>query len=205
MDFFGFAVNFLKPFSLAFLPIFVAMEPVGVIPVYLSLTRNMSEAEKRNTLFYSILTATAITFAFLAVGKVIFLVLGITIKDFQIAGGLVLLAIAISEIVQTARGIPERMPKAAEIGIVPIGIPLIAGPAALTTILMLNDLYGFTVTAAALFANLLIVWYVFLSSDTITKYIGENGAKGISKVIYLLLAAIAVMMIRRGLQGTLFL
>lgn len=194
--------KFLWTFFLSFIPLFVAMEPIGVIPIYLSLTRPMAAGERRAVLFYSLVTATIITLAFLALGKAVFFALGITISDFQIAGGLVLLSIAISDIVHTARGETEIRPTAG-VGIVPIGTPLIAGPAALTTIVMLNDLYGIFFTAAALAANLFIVWVAFLWSEHIIRYIGENGARGISKVVALLLAAIAVMMIRKGLEGLL--
>jgi len=194
--------KFLETFFLTFIPLFVAMEPIGVIPVYLSLTRPMAAGEKRTVLFYSLVTATLITLAFLALGKAAFIALGITVSDFQIAGGLVLLSIAISDIVHTARGETEIRPTAG-VGIVPIGTPLIAGPAALTTIVMLNDLYGLIFTAVALAVNLFIVWIAFIWSEQIVRYIGENGARGISKVVSLLLAAIAVMMIRRGLEGLL--
>ena len=176
------------------------MEPIGVFPVYLSRTRKMEVNEKRVVLFYSMLTATAITVAFLAAGRLLFLVLGITVADFQIAGGLILLSIAISDVVVAARVVPE-IKHTAGVGIVPLGTPLIAGPAALTTLLMLSDLYGFAVTFSALIANLFIVWFAFQSSDRIINAIGERGALGISKVISLLLAAIAVMMIRRGIQS----
>ncbi len=194
------SLKFLEPFFLSFIPLFVAMEPIGVIPIYLSMTRPLRAPERRTVLFYSLITATLITLAFLALGKLVFIALGITVKDFQIAGGLVLLSIAISDIVHTARGETDIKPTAG-VGIVPIGTPLIAGPAALTTIIMLNDLYGFIVTASALIVNLFIIWIVFLWADNIVKYLGENGARGISKVVSLLLAAIAVMMIRRGLHG----
>lgn len=192
--------EFLRLFSLAFIPLFVAMEPIGLIPIYLSMTRSMGAIEKKNVLFYSVITATAITIAFLILGKAVFIALGITIADFQIAGGLILLAIAVSDIVQTARGFQETL-QTEGIGIVPIGTPLIAGPAALTTLLLLSDLYGVFITAIALAANLFIVWSAFTWSETIVRYIGENGAKGISKVVSLLLAAIAVMMIRSGLEA----
>lgn len=193
-------LSFIALFSLAFIPLFVAMEPVGVLPIYLSMTQPLSAAEKKKVLLHSLITATAITLAFLLLGKAVFIALGITVHDFQIAGGLVLLSIAIADIVMTARGKLDVKPTSG-VGIVPIGTPLIAGPAALTTLLMLNDLYGFPATLAALGANLVIVWFFFLSADSIIKYIGENGARGISKVISLLLAAIAVMMIRKGLGG----
>ncbi len=194
--------DFLKIFTLSFIPLFVAMEPIGILPVYLSMTRSMEPAERRTVLFYSIVTATAITLTFLVVGKAVFILLGITISDFQIAGGLILLSIAISDIVQTARLAPERTISSG-VGIVPIGTPLIAGPAAITTILILEDLYGFAATLASLFCNLLIAWFTLQWSETIIRYIGENGARGISKVISLLLTAIAVMMIRKGLEGLL--
>lgn len=197
-----FILQALEPFFLAFIPLFVAMEPIGLIPIYFSLTNGMDKHQKRNVLFYSMLTAAAITLAFLIVGRAVFILLGITISDFQIAGGLILLSIAIVDIVHTARLAPVTSPTPG-VGIVPMGTPLIAGPAALTTILMLSDLYGFTVTLVALLVNLFIVWFAFLSADTIIDYIGEKGALGISKVISLLLAAIAVMMIRRGIEGLL--
>lgn len=196
------ASGFIESFLLALIPLFVAMEPIGVIPVYHAMTRGMDAKQKRVVLFYSILTAAAITIAFLMVGRAVFLALGITISDFQIAGGLILLSIAIVDIVHTARGYLNVLATTG-VGIVPIGTPLIAGPAALTTLLMLSDLYGFTVTLSALLVNLFVVWATFLLSEKIIDYIGENGALGISKVISLLLAAIAVMMIRRGVESLL--
>lgn len=194
--------DFLMSFALSFVPLFVAMEPIGILPIYVSLTRPLNAIEKRHVLSYSVLTAAAITIVFLIIGKGIFAILGITVTDFQIAGGLILLTIAMSDIVQSARGVPEVIPTTG-VGIVPIGTPLIAGPAALTTLLMLNDLYGLAVTLSALVANLIIVWMALSSADTLIKYVGEKGALGISKVISLLLAAIAVMMIRMGLTGLL--
>lgn len=202
MESIEFVLNMLEPFVLAFIPLFVAMEPIGLIPIYVSLTSRMDSQQKRSVLFHSTVTAAAITLAFLLVGKGVFILLGITIPDFQIAGGLILLSIAIVDIVSTARFTPLGAPMAG-VGIVPIGTPLIAGPAALTTILMLSELYGFTVTLVALLVNLFIVWATFLSAEAIINYIGEKGALAVSKVISLLLAAIAVMMIRRGIEGML--
>lgn len=200
MESLDYIIRVLEPFFLAFIPLFVAMEPIGLVPIYVSLTSGMDPRQKRNVLFHSTLTAAAITLAFLIVGRAVFILLGITISDFQIAGGLILLSIAIVDIVHTARLRPAPAPSPG-VGIVPIGTPLIAGPAALTTLLMLSELYGSLVTLIALLVNLFIVWFSFLSSDRIIDYIGEKGALGISKVISLLLAAIAVMMIRRGIEG----
>ena len=190
----------LSNFILAFIPLFVAMEPIGVIPIYVAMTEPLGHREKREVLLYSIITATVITLAFLFVGKAVFRALGITVSDFQIAGGLVLLCIAIYDIIITSQGKIIVTPDSG-VGIVPLGTPIIAGPAALTTLIILQDLYGLAPTILALVVNLFIIWLVFTQSEFIVRRISSNGTRGISKVISLLLAAIAVMMIRKGIQG----
>jgi multiple antibiotic resistance protein len=85
--------------------------------------------------------------------------------------------------------------------VVPIGIPLIIGPAALTTILILVDTHGYFATIVSLLLNLLIVWVIFRYSDFVIKMMGEAGSKAVAKVAALFMAGIAVMMIRVGLSG----
>lgn len=187
-----------QEFILTFIPLFVAFDVIGVLPIFISLTRGMDERERKRTLRHSVITATAITLAFLLVGKGIFLTLGITVPDFQVAGGIILLVIAITDIVQTGKGLIEA-PSTPTIGVVPIGTPIIAGPAVLTTLIMLNDIYGFPITVLSLIINLGIIWFAFSRAEAILRFLGEGGARGISKVVSLLLAAIAVMMIRRGM------
>ncbi len=85
-------------------------------------------------------------------------------------------------------------------GVVPLGTPLIAGPAVLTTLLIMLDHNGYLPTIAALIANLLVVWLVPTRSEPLTRFLGEGGSLAISKVASLLLAAIAVMMIRLGMM-----
>jgi len=192
----------LQDLILTFIPLFVAFDVIGVLPIFISLTQGLDTKERRRVLRLSIITATAITFAFLIVGKGIFLVLGITISDFQIAGGLILLVIAVTDIVQTGKGSIEALP-ALTIGVVPMGTPIIAGPAVLTTLIILNDIYGFPVTSLSLMVNLVIIWLTFSRGEHLLRLLGEGGARAVSKVVSLLLAAIAVMMIRRGLEGIL--
>lgn len=187
-------------FIMAFIPLFVAFDAIGVLPLYISLTRELKPSVRSRVLRESIATASILTVLFVLVGKIIFAILGITVPDFQIAGGLILLIIAITDIVFPDTGRKKSHPS---VGIVPIGTPLIAGPAALTTLLMLNDLFGPVLTMISLALNLLIVWIVFSLSDRIISVIGEGGARATSKVISLFLAAIAVMIIRKGLEGIL--
>jgi len=83
-------------------------------------------------------------------------------------------------------------------GVVPLGIPLVVGPAVLTSIIVTVDTYGYIPTVTSLVVNLIIVWVVFLKSNFIYRLMGEGGSKAFAKVASLLLAAIAVMMVRRG-------
>src|SRR3989304_3573000 len=100
-------------FIMTFIPLFVAFDAIGVLPIYLSLTQDMDTDVRARVLWHSIITASAITVLFLLIGKGIFIILGITISDFQIGGGLILLVIAISDIPSSVQKSPEAHPTAA--------------------------------------------------------------------------------------------
>jgi len=86
------------------------------------------------------------------------------------------------------------------IGVFPLGTPLITGPAVLTATLMMLDAYGVVPTLISLALNMLIVWIVLVKAEAIMKIIGDNGTRAFSKIIYVLLAAIGVMMVRHGVE-----
>ncbi|MBU1298048.1 MAG: MarC family protein [Bacteroidetes bacterium] len=185
-----------ETFLLAFIPLFVAMDVLGTLPLFIGLTEGITEKRRNRLVIEATLTALAISLIFLGSGKLLFSFLGITENDFRIAGGLVLLVLSINDLLfssDTARKNPETT-----VGVVPIGIPLIMGPAALTTILIIVDSYGYVWTITSIALNLLIVWVVFRNADRVLKVLGKAGSRAIAKVASLFLAAIAVMMIRVG-------
>ena len=188
----------IKEFVYSFLPIFVAMDVGGMIPVYLTLTRDLSPSEKRTVSWQAMVTAFMISVVFVVAGQFIFTVLGITPADFKIAGGILLLVLAIFEM---TREKPRVAGAGAQVGVVPLGIPLIIGPAVLTSLLILISLRGYGMTLASLMANLLLVGLAFHFSERLVKVIGQNGLRALSQVISLFLAAIAVNMIRRGIES----
>jgi len=192
-------MEFLHTFILSFIPVFVAMDPVGILPLYISFTKDMDFPHRRRVTVEALGTALVVTVVFMFVGRGIFRVLGITLADFQIAGGLLLLLISILDMVSSTKEMRDPGSQA-EVGVVPLGIPLIAGPAVLTTELLLLQQYGLPATAAALIVNLALAWLGFRLANNITRILGQGGVRAISKVISLLLAAIAVMMIRLGVQ-----
>jgi multiple antibiotic resistance protein len=183
---------------LPFIPLFVALDVLGILPIFVSLTSEMGPTEQKKVIRQSILTAFLVSLGFIAAGNSIFALLGISVSDFQIAGGALLFIIAIVDLI-----FPERtrtFPKET-MGVVPIGIPLIVGPAVLTLLLIIIHSYGYFSTLLCLVLNLLIVWVVFSQAHGILKIIKVGGSKGIAKVSSLLLAAFAMMMIRLGIKG----
>lgn len=187
------AANFLQ----AFIPLFVAIDPVGLAAVFLALGRSAPEPLRRRIAFQATLTGGVVSLLFLFLGSSIFNALSITVKDFQIAGGLILFILAARDIIQTS-GAPEPTP-GEDFGIVPLGMPLIAGPATIASLLVLSNTCGLTMTLLALAANLVLVAAAFRWSNLIEKVIRPTGIRAISKIISLLLGAIAINMIRHGL------
>jgi len=181
---------------LAFIPVFIAVDPVGITPIFISLTYKLKKSEKKRIIFQSMGTAGALTVSFIFLGKWIFRLLGIEVGDFMLAGGTLLFCLAILDIVsiEKKRRIYEK-----DVGVVPLGTPLIAGPALLTTSLIIIDEYGLIPTLCSVVGNILIAGGVFSISSYLQKILGETGTRALSKITSIFLAAIAVMMIRRGL------
>lgn len=180
-------------------PIFVATDPLGAVPLVVGWTAELSEKDRNRQLRDALVTALGIGIAFLIAGKWILSVLGVTVPDFQIAGGFILLILAISDLVlgggHEARG-SVRYP---DFGVVPIGTPLLAGPATLSTLLVLVDRYGLLLTTISLVVNLLLAWFLFRRANDLSSLLGANGLRAASKVVSLLLAAIAIRFIREGI------
>ncbi|HVF72047.1 MAG TPA: MarC family protein [Chthoniobacterales bacterium] len=186
---------YLERFLLAFIPLFVAIDPIGLVAIFLGLGGHVDARRRRIEGMLSLVTSLAVSIGFIFLGKIIFRALGITVSDFQIAGGLILLGIAVRELLDLG----DRTRYAGEaFGVVPLGMPLIAGPALLTALLLLVDTVGILFTVLALLVNLLLVGLGFRYASHFTRWMGEQGMRGISKLISLLLAAIAVSLIRRG-------
>lgn len=185
---------------LAWIPLFVAMDPIGLVPMFLGLTEGLSRDERRHVSTQATVTAGAVSIAFLMLGRAVFAALGISVADFQIAGGLIFFILAARDMV----GATELSPRTRlDFGVVPLGTPLIAGPATLVALLMLLDSVGVVITLIAFLSNLVLVWLAFRQSDLLARVVGLRGLRAFSKIISLLLAAFAISMIRRGLQ-TLF-
>lgn len=193
-------MEWLSKFLLAFIPLFVAIDPIGLAAIFLGLGQNVDRAERQKIANQATWTGGLVALGFLFLGQSVFKAVGISVSDFQVAGGLILFILAARDLVHSAAE-PEKLPP--DFGVVPLGMPLIAGPASITTLLVLaqNAAVGLVVTLVALAANLVLVVLALHYSDWLGRKIGETGLRAVSKIVSMLLAAIAVSMIRQGLRS----
>lgn len=188
-------MNFER-FWLAFIPLFVAFDVLGVLPMYWALAHGVPKSERRQAVHNAMVVALLVALAFLWLSNLIFDAMGIRMSDVLISGGVILFVLSVHDLLT-----PQKTQYASieAIGVVPLGVPLIVGPAVLTTLLLSQERHGTWATVAALSANVLITWIVLQVADALMERLGQQGARVISKVFNLVLAAFAVMLIRQGL------
>jgi multiple antibiotic resistance protein len=187
----------LELFLLCFTPLFTIINPLGAVPAFLSLT----EAFRRNRLRVALkvtVTALLVLVFFGLFGLGLFNLLGITIDAFRIAGGLILLTVAFQMIKGETRTLHSSHYTEDDISVMPLAIPLLAGPGAISTIVVLMHDYSDGVVWSALFAVMLFTLVVLAGSRWILHVIKERGVRVLVRLFGILLTAIAVQMIITG-------
>ena len=190
----------MDQFWYAFIPLFVAFDGVGLLPVFWGLAHRLDAPHRRRAAAEAVLTALGITVGFLLVSKLVFRLMGLEIADLMVAGGVILIVLCLRELLFPEQP-PESVPRSP--GIVPLGVPLLAGPAAMTTVLLVRDQAGWPITLAALLATLLLVWLILRGSEWLMGRLGTEGARVISNISSLILTGFGVMLIRRGVMAVL--
>lgn len=195
----------MDTFLEAFLPLFVAVNVVGTLPIFIGLTEGMSVGARRRLVLEAATAAFAVAILVLFAGELIFQTLGITLNDLRVGGGLILLILSIVDLIfadfRRRNPASDSGEDATEVGIVPLGIPLIIGPAAITTILIAQQSFGYIPTLFSLVVNLSLVVLIFSFGPALLARLGSATTKAIAKIASLFLAAIAVAMIRAGIFG----
>lgn len=191
------AMVFFDNLFKSFIPMFVAVDVIGIVPFFLSVSEGMDQPVRARLVRQSVATATIIAITFVFVGRALFHYMGMTLYDFMIAGGAVLFIISVHDLIsrEKARVLPDL-----SAGVVPLGTPLMAGPAVLATAIILHTQYGPGPTILSIIINLLLAGIAFHYSGIIVKILGKNGARALSKIMQLVLAAYGIMMIRQGLE-----
>jgi multiple antibiotic resistance protein len=197
----------MKAYIESFLPLFVAVNVLGILPMYLGLTETMNAAERRRLTLLAVATATVIAVLILFAGQLVFSLLGITVNDLRVGGGLILLVLSISNLIfgdyrrRDPRQGEEEVEDVSEMGVVPLGIPLIMGPAAITSILVSREAYGYLPTTVSLVANMFLVFLALAFAPLIGRFMPSALSRAVAKVASLFLAAISVALIRAGILG----
>jgi len=182
----------------AVISLFIIVDPLGNIPIFISLTKNMNKEERKKTFQTATATGVILLLAFALVGQQIFILFGISMQSFMIAGGILLLLISVKILITGKWGESEVPPES--VGTVPIAIPLLVGPGAITTTILNIRIFDVAVTVISVLIVFLIVWITLRFIDPIYRLLGRSGALVIARVMALLIAAIAVEYILEGIQ-----
>ena len=177
------ALHSLMDFHEVFVPLFVRlrrMDPLGLVPFLVTLLRPLEAAKRARVVRTALLTGLAVGLVFLGLGKGILAVLDIGVSHFLVAGGLVLLLVSLRDMLATG---PEVPPAPGElIAVVPIGTPLLVGPAAISLLIPLTGLYPVWLVILGFLVNMVAAWGIFRQSDRLARLLGEGGLMAFAKV-----------------------
>lgn len=183
-------------------PLFVAMTPLTVLPLFVSMVDGKPVAETRSLARKAVLTALVLAIAITVGGQAVFRFLSITVDDLRVGGGLILLILSIYDLLFST-GSRKQKEIGADAGIVPIGTPLLVGPATMTALVTLADIHGRVITLTGLLVNLAFIGSLLYYQDIVTRVVSPAVSKAFGKVMSLFLAAISVAMIRTGVEAML--
>ncbi len=184
-------------FAQAFFSIFIAIDVVGVVPTFIALAGGLSEKARRKVVLQSGVFAFVVSEGFILLGDYLLRLFSITPDHFKVGGGVLLLVLSVRDLLST-EGFKR---KTEDLGIVPLGIPLIVGPAVLTTALSLVSSVGHLITALAMAVNVVLTSLALFNSSFILAVLGRGGATAISKIFMILLSAYSVKLIVEGLKA----
>lgn len=182
----------------SFFALFAVMDAFGNVPIFLGLTEKLTRLEHNVIAKRSVIVASIILFVFLFFGQAILKFFGITVGSFKIAGGFLLFIIGIKMIFGLS--FLEKHVSKYSIAIVPLATPLITGPGVITATLISVQEFGYMVTAIAAAVNLFIAWLAYRESNMLHKVLGRQGGEVLSRVMGILIAALAVEFVWGGIQ-----
>lgn len=180
----------------AVIALFVIVDPVGLIPIVISLTSNMQKEERKKTINMAIYVSTILLVAFALAGQQLLQIFGISLSSFSIAGGLLLLALSFELLI---KGWSANNSK--DTGVIPLAFPLMAGPGAITTVILTLESSGFIIALISVGIVSLLVMLTFYLIEPIYKILGRLGTLIVSKVMAIFIAAIAIEFILKGISN----
>ena len=192
----------------AFVTLFVVIDPIGLTPIFIALTAGMTAAQRRAIAIRATVIAAGLLFLFAFLGEQVLGFIGISMPAFRIAGGILLFLTALDMLFERRT---KRREDKAEVddlpdpSVFPIAIPLIAGPGAIASIILLvgqaDDPLGMASVLGVMVAVLIIVFLLFLSAPVIERALGKTGIVVVTRLLGMLLAALSVQFVLDGIRG----
>ena len=183
----------------AFILLFAVVDAVGTVPIFIGLTEGITE-DRRHIVKQAVIISTVILVLFALFGWLIFEIFGITINDFRVAGGIVLFIVAVDHLQgeeDRSRGLEPS-----DIAAFPLATPLLAGPGAISTVIIISSSpYSPFLALVVIACNAVLSYVVLSSSEWVRRAMGKNGTIALSRITALLIAALAVSFIATGITG----
>ncbi len=179
----------------AFITLFVVMDPAGNVPIFIAVTRSMSNEERKKELNNAVVVATLLLLVFAFLGRFVLNALNISLESFKVAGGILLLLVSF-DLLREHKFVMREASQG--IGAVPIGTPLLAGPGAITTVMVIMQSRGVITTLFAIFSAIIATMFILRQSDWLYSIMGKEGSEVLSRVMGILVAAIAIEFIKQG-------
>lgn len=191
-------------FAQAFVTILVVMDPPGNVPVFLTLTRGQDRRAQRRAAVQATMVAAAVVYVFALFGQEILHLLGISVAALEVAGGLILVIASLELLHMAPTGRDGLLRGSGNVAFVPLGTPLLAGPGAIAATMVYvrraHGAVGVTAVLLALLAVLVIVYLALRYASVLSRVLRDNGIELLSRIVGLLLAAIAVQMVATGVE-----
>ena len=192
----------LNLFATSFTTVLVIQDPLGAIPIFLSLTSRQNHEERKRSAREATLVSLAVILIFAIFGRYILKFLGISVPALQTSGGLLLLLVALELLTDKADETPDPDAVTTNAALVPLGTPLLAGPgaivAAMVAVESASPVAGWTSVTAAMIATHVVIWLTLRFSVALHRFLGDSAIRVLTRIFGLLLAAIAVQMIADG-------
>jgi multiple antibiotic resistance protein len=191
-----------------FVTLWVIIDPLSSLSVYLAITAHLDPSARRRVAFVAVGVAFLMLLFFVVAGQVLLIAMGIGLRSFQIAGGIVLFLFALELIRGALSGTPDQTGTdgGLELAIYPLGTPAIAGPGAMLAVVLLTDneryaIHQQALTVAVMALVLVLTLILLLLAERVGRLIGKSGASIISRIMGMLLAAVAVDMVLKAFSA----
>jgi len=178
--------------------LFIIVDPIGLVPVFSALTKDLPRPEKRRMFRNIVYTGSALLLLFALAGQELLRLFGISLDSFKIAGGMLLLLLSVEILL---RGERVQKTPGEDAGIVPIAFPLLVGPGAITTTMISIQQYGLEVAIPSILIVMFLTWVVLRLTDRINRLLGRTGSAVVARVMAVFIAAIAIQFMIAGIQS----